>query len=70
MKVTTKESEQGIFPCLMETKEGTIVLFSRSKCGIVLVPDENNNNIFGEIREDWIMDRFSMSSKLIEIENA
>jgi len=56
-----------VYPCLMKSKSGLIILFTEEEIGTVIIG--NNTYKSGEFRDGWIMSRFHKFEGKLIIEN-
>jgi len=67
-EIIEKECEKKImYPCLMKTELGLIVLFIKEEVGTVIIGDENWTS--GEFNNEWIMNDFRKFEGRLILEN-
>jgi len=67
-EIIKKECEnKSVYPCLMQSFSGIVVLFTEKKVGIVIVGNDFYST--GEFKKNWIMDNFHKFEGRLIIEN-
>ena len=65
--IERKDENESMYPCLMQSFSGIVVLFTEEKVGIVIVGNDFYST--GEFKKNWIMNNFHKFEGKLILEN-